>query len=381
MGVPLLLVLGAACGDGGLRKVPVGPDTTGGTFARAVWRVRVTPGFTGPGVDDSTVYFASANHEIVAVRKGNGSIRWTSQSIGNGFPIGTALAVAGGVVLYPETNIYAFNVSDGQLKWTYRDSSGSAGGFFRLTTNGGTIFGGSNVGLVVAVDLSTGALRWRRKISTFAGQVIVFAPVVSGGLLYVTYRNVDVLSSGAVVAMDTTTGAEVWRQNLPGTSAALGGGGMLEGLAVSANRVIVSSYDGQLRGFSADSGVLVWTVPIPGGLGGNGSDTRPIALANGILVAGSILDLLVGLDPQSGAELWRLVGQHVGVSLTSPIVSSGDSFLLQFDGEVARVFAATGATVWRTTAPPEPSLAFGSPTSDSLFVYAAGDSGVYALRR
>lgn len=368
-----------ACDERRFGIGPGPPPPTGGSFARADWRVPIPSSYTGPTVDDSTVYFSSARHEVYALRKSDGTRRWISMSIGLNFPIGHSLHFAQNLVLYPEFDLHAFDAATGVRAWVFSDSGHAAGGFSTLSSDSSKVYGGSRSGVVVAVNLRDGTLAWRTHVSTDTGQVNVYSPLVSGGRVFAGYIKYSLPFSGGIVALDAATGAALWRRDLPPVTPDLWGGAY-DGLVVWQDLVIVASQDGRVTAFRSDSGFPVWTAPRPAGLGTGVNDSRPLAIVGDVVVVGSTLELVQGLDARTGSVVWSRGTEGRG-SINYPITSIGNTFLLLYTSlQVARLVGATGSTLWETGLNFEPYL-FVRPAFDSSRVFVAGDSGFYALRR
>lgn len=358
----------------------LGPSNPGGAlFAREIWRVPEVSAGVGPAVDDSTVYFSNSQHQVFALRVTDGSTRWISASIGPNFEIGRALHVARNLVLYPQYDIHAFDVSTGQLAWRFSDSAHTAGGFFRLAADSAKVYGGSTSGVVVAVRLQDGSLAWRTHVSADTGQVNVYGPAVSNGRVFAGYARFSNPIVGGVVALDATTGAVIWQRDLPPVSPDLWGGAF-DALTVWQDLVIVSGWDGRVRAFRSDSGLDAWTAPRPSGLRAGVNDSRPLAVVGDVIVVGSTLTFFEGLDARTGLRVWTKTVLNRG-SLDYPIVSMGDSFLLRYTSlQVGRLDGLSGATLWETRSVTEPYV-LADPAFDVARVYLATGSGFFALQR
>jgi hypothetical protein len=110
-------------------------------------------------------------------------------------------ALAGSVVLFGsrDGHLYALDRATGREAW--RHSHGTSWVMTSPAVHDGTVYAGSSDGLFVqAVDLATGAERWR-----FATTSPVWSsPALADGVLYVGS------GSGAVYALDAATGAPLW---------------------------------------------------------------------------------------------------------------------------------------------------------------------------
>ncbi len=378
LGIVLALVSGCgdeATGSGGLPSV--GP----GTFARALWRVRETADYTAPAVDDSTVYFVSAHHQIYAVRKSDGSVRWTSPRKGVGFPGASRLLVVGGLVLYPDFQLFAYDVATGRSAWTYRDSVNPdqpLAGIYTLATDSVRVFGGSQNGTLVAVKLATGREAWRVVLAQDPDRAIVWGCVSSNGVVVATYRRMSLPVTGGVAAVDAASGRILWQKELARELPTDQSGGQLDGIDRFMNLVIVSGVDGVIYAFDRDSGSIAWTSPrVPSNT--YRLDNRPIAVVGSVIIAGSALDEQMGIDARTGVVLWsraRNQGspRHQGTPTDSTFLAMYGNGLLQ------EIVARTGAVIWQTNPASEPWV-LTPPAYDAQRVYVACDSGFYALRR
>jgi outer membrane protein assembly factor BamB len=202
-----------------------------------------------------------------------------------------------------------------------------------------------SAGAVEALDLDTGARRWRAALRAS----VKGTPVVHGDLV------VAVEVSGDTVALDLASGAERWRVASPDPLRLFA----FADPTLMGDAVVVGDLS-HLRALDAATGALRW----------ERTDLSPyqtIVMHSAPVVAGDVLVVgswptpqsLVALDPATGATRWPATlpdADPVGITAgdttvgtpcvdpkTGDLVVSGLGFL-------ARIDATTGTTVWRRPA-------------------------------
>ncbi|HEX9037993.1 MAG TPA: PQQ-binding-like beta-propeller repeat protein [Ktedonobacterales bacterium] len=195
--------------DAGLVFVPVGGPDGGGYALNAatgaiVWQVSHVEGFDAlPLVANGVVYFASqAPGTLVALDEKSGAPRWQTGSSGvNAAPVtdGNLIIVAGA-----DEIVRAYHVQDGSPSWTFQ-TGGAAGNALiptgaALTLSGGTLYAGSQGGVVYALSATTGKQLW----STATNSPIDSPPAVANGAIYAATE------SGKIFAFRASDGAMAW---------------------------------------------------------------------------------------------------------------------------------------------------------------------------
>ncbi len=149
-----------------------------------------------------------------------------------------------------------------------------------ISSDGTTIYVGTDSGTVYALDASTGAVRWSKSSSAS----ITVSPALSNGVLYVG------TSTGTLAALSAADGTEQW-------SASTTSGGVSVQPATNGAVVFTGSSDGTLDAFAA-SGCgkptchSLWTHDVGGSLDGG------LALAFGRLYAGGTSGLFAFAVPK-----------------------------------------------------------------------------------
>jgi outer membrane protein assembly factor BamB/predicted phosphodiesterase len=187
-------------------------------------------------------------------------------------------------------------------------------------------------GGVVALDLLTGAQRWR-----------VPTPVqVRGGIAIVGDVVVATQIDGVVLGLDITTGAQRWRYELS-TDVPSEAGALFSPPSVDHGDVLVGTQRA-LAVLAGASGTPLWTAePVPEGM--NSQSAAALASGDGIVV-GTFERALGGLlvwDRDTGKHLWtRNNGDTIGIN-ASPVIASASIFIagasdtvaaLDFDGRL-----------------------------------------------
>lgn len=146
------------------------------------------------------------------------------------------------------------------------------------------------------------------------------APVERDGNIYVALGNGDIVDdasnpAGKIVALKAATGTTLWSFDLPN--------GVLERVAVDADRVWASCRDGYVYCLKRADGKLQWTAnlgspviasPVAVQIAGKGQVSSVICL--------STLGLLRSLDPETGENQWEysLAGQGLHFSAAPRVV-------------------------------------------------------------
>lgn len=225
--------------------------------------------------------------------------------------------------------------------------------------DGGTLFGATRDGALVAVEAETGEAQWRFE----TGERILASPLAEGGLVYVATESFDT-PTGQVFSVDARTGAEQWRSELEaplrGPPAIVAGLVLLPAgdvvaldaltgeerwrqalgvdaeLLVAGTDVVVAAGPGGLVALDVATGDQRWAVSATGS-----AQVAPV-IAGGTLVVGDVGGALVGRDLADGAERWRLL--DIG-RVQAPVVAGQVVALATTDGVVA-LDSATGERRW-----------------------------------
>jgi outer membrane protein assembly factor BamB len=196
----------------------------------------------------------------------------------------------------------------------------------------GRLFLGTNHGLVLAVQASTGRVLWHRQ---FSGCVAA-SPAVGHGVVYLGFMDPPPCTGTApsfVAALDARSGRTLWRfrAGVVETPPLLAGG-----------RVYFGSWDHRVYAVGARTGRLAWSFATGDRVKGG------MALAGGTIFAGSYDGRLYALDARSGRLRWSAGDGGLGGLYATPSVAHGRVLVGSTDGRVYAFSARTGAPLWST---------------------------------
>ena len=198
-----------------------------------------------------------------------------------------------------------------------------------------TDLGDGNGGGVVAIDLATGAIRWR--VGTT--MPVRGSPAVVGSTVVIA--RVD----GRVIGLDVATGTERWR-------AELGAGQVPQAAAIFAS-VVTDGGDvlvGNQRAFgplSGSSGAAQWLVD-PVLAGRDSQSFSAAAVSNGTVIGvfNRRLGGVIAWDRTTGEERWRVDTSYTVAINATPIIAEGTVYVVNGRDEVVALDLITGALKW-----------------------------------
>lgn len=276
----------------------------------------------GVGLAGNIVFIASLNGDVVALNKDDGELLWqvnvTSEVL--------APPQSNGSIVIIQTNdgkLLGLDIKTGEPIWSYTNQ-------LPLLTLRGTatpiVFGPNVVtgfanGKLLALSAVDGTPFWERRIARPQGKSdiervvdIDGSPVLSNQLIYSSSYN------GTLTAL-TPQGEVVWSQTNSSYSSPV----------VIDNKVVVSSAEGYMKAFSADTGFLIWESTLLSGR----KLAAPQSLA-GFVVTADFEGYIHIFDTESGSLLDRYRIDSDGVR--SPMVSDGEYlYVLGNDGELASI--------------------------------------------
>ncbi len=235
--------------------------------------------------------------------------------------------------------LYKLRAADGHMLWRFASNA-------EITRaplmHRGTLFCVNANDTLIAIDPQTGKLRWYRHRQPAAGMEIsgYAGPAVLDDWVYTAF------SDGVVMAYRASDGAEAWTApvDLAADAEQSRGGEDLRYLDIDTTPVIgqvgeghmlfVASYEGGIYGLDAQSGarqwvndaatgvteLTLWEGPAKprGGAATEGAQQAEAGRVHRVLIGASGLTGLWGLDPDSGAELWRRDLPAGGVTAAEP---------------------------------------------------------------
>lgn len=217
-----------------------------------------------------------------------------------------------------------------------REGQASSGG---LAVAGDTVYATTGFGEVIAMNVETGAEKWRQVLDAPA----TASPTVSGGLVYVVSRD------NRAWGIDAGNGRVKWQ--LPGTPDV---SGVLGGAAPAVNdRVAVFPFgSGELVAVLRQGGVRLWGSAVSGKRKGaayaNITDiTADPVIVGDVIYTGSQSGRAVAMSLNSGERIWTARDGASG-----PVSVVGNSvFMISDRNELIRLEASSGEKVWGTELP------------------------------
>ncbi len=321
--------------------------------------------------DQTTIYVASHDNVLAALRTNNGSLLWHVSTDG---PLAGKPVIAGGIVYASSaTTIYAIASSTGQLLWrqTPEESllrgqpivgegivsislaNGSLAAWqandgrllwetsiqgedmLPVAITDGMVYADTSSGAVAAVRATTGVLLW--KLSS-----LKFAPRLSttGSTIETSFELSRSTLTLTLSSIQTENGNLLWRHDFS-TAAILQGGNITiteGGNLVYMNEQNSSTPGGTLIALRANTGKPVWQCA-------TGTGFVPPLVAGGVVYIGSQYGAMDARRADNGSLLWRYT--PASLPLTTVTVTHDTVYLGSAAGTVEAVRANTGILRWR----------------------------------
>ncbi|GAA0795403.1 outer membrane protein assembly factor BamB [Marinobacterium sediminicola] len=222
--------------------------------------------------------------------------------------------------------------------WSVNLGGNLGGKFHQLapSIDGSRIFAASAEGDVVAADLASGNIIWRRELET----EIMGGVGAGNGLVVLSTL------SGEVLALSADDGNELWRYQASSE--------VISQPQMNAEMLVVQQLDGRLTALDLLTGRQLWTYDsqIPR-LSLRGT-AAPIVAAD-LTLAGFANGKLVAIDNRSGRPLWE---QRIALSEgrseldriididAKPLVYNRLVYVTSYQGRLAAVNPANGQMIW-----------------------------------
>ncbi|MCC3704060.1 outer membrane protein assembly factor BamB [Rouxiella badensis] len=205
----------------------------------------------GVTVDGSNLYIGSEKAIVYSLNTADGKLAWKTTVAGEAI---SRPVVSGGLILIHTSNgiLQALNQKDGSIAWSanldmptlsLRGESAPAVAF------GAAIVGGDN-GRVSAVLLKEGQMIWQQRISEPSGATeidrlsdIDTTPVIVNGVVYTVAYN------GNLVAMDLRSGQIMWKRDV----------GSVNNIVIDGDRIYMVDQNDRVMALNTQGGVTIWT--------------------------------------------------------------------------------------------------------------------------
>lgn len=341
-----------------------------------VWRYHTGGAVrSSPAVTATAVYVGSGDGNLYAIDRHTGKLRWRFDA---GDAVTASPAVAGGLVLAATHHGRMFAVSErtGRLAWSRQSGAAlplntyPAGGWDIWASSpcvaGQTVVIGGQDGMVYALDLASGRLKWTAR----TGGRVRGTPAIADGMVVVGSWD------GRVYALDLATGRERWVHRTVGDTLDSQKFGfdrraIQSSPAVVDGGVYIGSRDGGLYALDAATGERRWRFSHRGSwVVGSPAVQRGL-----VYVGSSDGHFIQAVDAATGTETWRYeAGSNV---LSSPVLAAG-LLLVGTEstespwGDLLALDQATGALRWKLRM----EEAFSStPAAVDSMLYIGNDGG------
>lgn len=227
-------------------------------------------------------------------------------------------------------------------QWRHQVGNGMGKAYARLqpVIDGGFIYVASANGLVEALSLKDGNLKWAQNFDA----EITAAIAVYDGKGYIATAN------GDIIALSIAEGKEIWRKNIKSE--------VLSVPVIDGNDIAIQTVDGKLHVIDAENGKPRWSYDsnLPN-LSLRGT-SQPI-FHGGSVIAGFASGKVVGLNTENGMVLWQeRIGIPAGRSELERLVDVDGRLLIKDDtlfvagyqGHVMAIDLRNGKAMWKREA-------------------------------
>lgn len=349
---------------------------------RIVWSVAGRRNRAQPVVDQGSAYFLGNAHQLTAVDKVSGQVRWDIVlPVDVPSTVGLGGVISNGRLIIGDQDLFAIDSRTGEINWRAAPANVRNPGRAIPALWADLVVGGSSSGHVYAVEQATGNPRWTTRLVP-GDSTTVYRPTVVGDAILVTFTDFTVAPNdepqGGVAAVAASTGAIKWLRMLPHNVDNNGPTATLEP-AVAGSVVAAAARDGPVYGLDLETGEIRWKAPALPTPGASSAamirDLRPLTSNSTSIFVGSSAQLVIALDPATGVELWRMptpLGSH-GTFLWC---DERSVYVFYPGGQLEVLDAATGKRRWALT---DGNFLVG-PAIDGDRLYVGGTRGLYALR-
>lgn len=290
--------------DGYVRAVAPG--------GKVEWAFKTAGRFTaGALIHEGVAYVPAGDGFLYALDVRKGELKWKYQA---GEPLATTPVRAGGFILVASEADTLFSVEreSGKWAWQYRRDPPSGFTIHGVSTplvKDDTVYLGFSDGYLVALDAGKGTSKWERPLSSGATEFLDVdsSPTTdaSGRLYVASYQ-------GGLYALRPETGEPEWNYAVSGLTSVL-----------SQGQLLFATGDGRLDAYLADTGRLVWSLPM-----GERAARAPV-FAGGMLLVPNYRSLLF-VDPSTGQS--RLAWNPGDGVSAAPQVAGSTAYVLSNNG-------------------------------------------------
>lgn len=299
---------------------------------------------------------------------GTGEILWSvlTGGAGEGFnDVFSSPAVSDGTVYVGSMieALFAIDLKTGDVEWRH-----DADDFIHSSPSvvGGTVYFGSDGGRVYAVDAENGQLIWRLRVE---GDV-ESSPAVHEDTLYVGTGGS--YGAGHLYAIDVASGETNWKYKTSGVVAS--SPTVRQGIVVFGccrSRYEGRNSPGSVIALDANSSEKLWEVDTPKDV------ISSPAIVEGTVYIGTEEGNVLALDLETGAEQWSFSTRDAVWS--SPAVYEGTLYVGSLDANLYALDAETGTEIWSYTA--NKGILSSPAVTNKAVYFTTRDNTVYSVDR
>ncbi len=282
----------------------------------------------GLAVSDKILAVTTGTGDIFALNKDNGNIIWRSKITA---PIRAAPIISGNffLVLSKDNRLYTYDLDSGNLSWTHEgleEISTFMGSSSPVVSKGIVIVTYSS-GEIYAINLSNGQVIWNDNLSKLVKKSslenlsdIRGNAVIQNDIIYLISHN------GRMVAMDLNNGKKFWESKIGG----------IQTPWIASNFIYVLSKDNELICLTSDRGKIVWVSKLKDYIdfekkGKLITWAGPLLAGHMLIVSGSH-GIIASISPYTGKFLGAINVKSAADN--QAIVSNGTIFFLTAKGDL-----------------------------------------------
>ncbi|KKO47100.1 serine/threonine protein kinase [Arsukibacterium ikkense] len=169
-------------------------------------------------------------------------------------------------------------------------------------------------------------------------------PLIQDNKVYAASRE------GLVVAKNLSNGRTLWRFDLrtEGRSSLLArfssdSARIAGGISYSNNRLYLGTENGEVFALNAETGQLLWRVPVKGEV------LASPAVGDGLVVAATTAGNIIALDPETGEQRWIFEDDQPALTIrgvSEPVIEAGGVIYGSGTGRVGVLLADRGYQAW-----------------------------------
>lgn len=320
---------------------------------RERWRVPLPSTVVGEPTVTADAIYVTTEESVVALRH-DGTTLWSASVPGaRVFP---PRVDGAGLLVSSDHALVKLDRASGQVVWRFDTGPDDDARVNPAFVHAGVVVAMTDAGRVIAVDRSSGALRWESSLTTGSG-----AAIAGGDGIAV------VVGVAEWAAFEVATGARAWSGDLSfiGTSSPVvveSGEGLVAIVATDNKLVAVGLHDGHLRWEAkAEQSELAQV---------------PVLDDHGDLLVPDHWGRLSAYRVRDGQLLWKVAGADGVAQVGTPVVLADRVVALPLTEHGPRLASPDGATALR---PPAPGWGLGRLPDGGLLVSTWGEGQNYLV--